>query len=78
VKGITEGSLGGALTVQIQNLHCCAEDHVRVRGYKRHTIQHAHRQAACLELVLVAYLRKIIVYVLLVLRNTCMCSFNKG
>ena len=39
-------------------------------------IEHAHGQTW--ELVLVVYLIKIIVYMLLVLCITCMCSFNKG
>jgi hypothetical protein len=78
VKGITEGSLGDVLTLQIRDLHWCAEDHIRVKEYKRDTIQHSHRKAAWFELVLVAYLTEIVVYILLVLQNTCMCSFNKG
>jgi len=40
--------------------------------------QQALGQAAALELVLVAYLTTVFLYMLLVLRTTCLCSFNKG
>jgi hypothetical protein len=78
MKGIRNGLVGGAQTVQIQDSHCRTEGSIRVRGYKRNMIQQALGQAAALELVLVAYLTKIIIYMLLVLRTTCMCSLNKG
>lgn len=58
---------------KIQDSHCCTEDRIRMRGYKRNMIQQALGQAAAWELVLVAYLTKIIVYMSLVLRTTCVC-----
>lgn len=78
MKGIKKGSVGGAQALQIQDVHCCTEDRIRVRGCKRNMIQQAHGQAAAWELLLVLYLTKITVYMLLVLHTTCVCSLSKG